>query len=164
MSPPIVSARIAAVSWAEFGPRRRFGRHVGGFSLVELLVTVAIVAVLAAIALPSYRRYVLQGNRTDAIKALAFYQQALERCYSLNFTYVGCAQTASLPAATTDGYYTIALPAADLSASAYTLQATTAGTQAADTQCKVFTITQASVQAAQDTSSHDQTQACWGGH
>lgn len=133
-----------------------------GFSLVELMITVAIIAVLAAIALPSYRRYVLQGNRTDAIKALAFYQQALERCYSQNFTYAGCAQIPGMPVATSDGYYSITLPT--LTATTYTLQAAAAGTQASDTQCKTFTITQAGVQAAQDSSANDQTQACWGGH
>ena len=132
-----------------------------GFSLIELMVTVAIVAVLAAIALPSYRRYVLQGNRTDAIKALAFYQQALERCYSQNFTYAACAQIPAMPVATTDGYYSITLPT--LTNTTYTLQATAAGTQASDTQCSTFTITQAGVQAAQDSSTNDQTQACWGG-
>ncbi len=48
-----------------------------GFSLVELMVAVAIVAIITSIAIPSYRHYVLQGNRTDAIKALTYYQQAL---------------------------------------------------------------------------------------
>lgn len=134
-----------------------------GFSLIELVVAVAIVGILTAIAMPSYRRYVLQGNRTDAIKALASYQQDLERCYSQNFTYVGCAQTASLPAATTAGDYTISFSTAP-AATSYTLQATAIGTQAPDTQCAVFTITQAGAQAAQDTSHADQTQACWGGH
>jgi type IV pilus assembly protein PilE len=137
-----------------------------GFSLVELMVTVAIVAVLAAIALPSYRRYVLQGKRTDAIKALAFYQQALERCYSQNFTYVNAGPTpcTSAPGTATNtdnGDYQLTFA---INASNYTLTATAIGTQAPDTQCSVFTITQAGVQGAHDTSGNDQTQACWGGH
>jgi type IV pilus assembly protein PilE len=130
------------------------------------MITVAIVGILAAIALPSYRQYVLRGNRTDAIRSLAFYQQALERCYSQNFSYTGCAQIspATTPVASTDGYYSINLPAADLSLTGYTLTATTTGTQAADTTCKTFQLTQAGVQTAQDSSSNDQTQTCWGGH
>jgi type IV pilus assembly protein PilE len=134
-----------------------------GVTLIELMVAVAIVGILAAIALPAYRRYVLQGNRTDAIKALAFDQQALERCYSQNFSYVGCAQTASLPAATADGYYTISFSVGP-AATSYTLEATAAGTQVADTLCKTFQLTQAGVQTAQDSSDNDQTQTCWGGH
>src|SRR6185437_2968260 len=136
-----------------------------GFSLIELMVAVAIVAILAAIALPSYRRYVLQGNRTDAIKALAFYQQALERCYSQNFTYVNagttpCSSAPGTATNTTNGDYQLTFA---INASNYVLTATAIGTQAPDTQCAVFTITQAGVQAAQDTSGNDQTQACWGG-
>jgi type IV pilus assembly protein PilE len=137
-------------------------RGARGFSLLELMITVAIIGVLSAIALPSYRSYVLRGNRTDAIKALAFYQQALERCYSQNFSYAGCAQIPMMPVATTDGYYSITMPT--LTNTSYVLLATTAGTQASDTQCTTFQITQAGIQSAQDSSSNDQTQACWGGH
>jgi type IV pilus assembly protein PilE len=133
-----------------------------GFSLLELMIAVAIVGILAAIALPSYRQYVLQGNRSDAIKALAFYQQALERCYSQNFSYTGCAQIPAMPVASTDGYYSITLPT--LTNTSYMLQAVTAGTQVSDTQCTKFQVTQAGVQTAQDNLSNDQTQVCWGGH
>ena len=166
MSPRIVGFRTAALSRADFAPRRRFGGYIDGFSLVELMVTVAILAVLTAIALPSYRRYVLQGNRTDAIKALAFYQQALERCYSQNFSYVDAVPTpcASAPGTTTnttnnDYKLTFAINAAN-----YVITAKTINNQVADTQCKTFTMTQAGLQTAQDTSGNDQTQACWGGH
>jgi type IV pilus assembly protein PilE len=133
-----------------------------GFSLVELMVSVAIVGILAAIALPSYRRYVFEGNRTDAIKTLAFYQQALERCYSQNFTYVGCAQIPGMPVASTDKYYSITMPT--LTATSYEIDATATGTQVPDTQCTTFKITQAGMQTAFDNTNTDQTQTCWHGH
>ncbi|HLK71341.1 MAG TPA: type IV pilin protein [Steroidobacteraceae bacterium] len=138
--------------------RRR--RSQQGFSLMELMIAVAIVAIISAIAIPSYRSYVLQGNRTDAMKTLAYYQQALERCYSQNFSYVGCAQIPALPVASSGGYFTITLPA--LAATSYLLTATTAGAQVKDTQCTTFTINQTGTQGAQDNSGHDQTLPCWG--
>jgi type IV pilus assembly protein PilE len=51
-----------------------------GFSLIELMMAVAIVGILAAIAVPSYTAFVRQSNRTDAVRALTLDAQALERC------------------------------------------------------------------------------------
>jgi len=52
-----------------------------GFTLVELMITVAIVAILAMIAVPAYTQYVMRANRTDAVKTLTLDAQSLERCY-----------------------------------------------------------------------------------
>lgn len=134
-----------------------------GFSLIELMMTVAIVGILTAIALPAYRSYVLRGNRTDAIRSLSFYQQALERCYSQNFTYVGCAQIPGLPVASSDGYYSInMMPAA--TATTYTLVATATGAQAADTECATMQVTNSGEQQSFNSSSVDTTTTCWVGH
>jgi type IV pilus assembly protein PilE len=133
-----------------------------GFTLIELMIAVAVVGILAAIALPAYRSYVLRGNRTDAISTLSFYQQALERCYSQNFTYVGCAQIPALPVASSDGYYSITMPAP--TATTYTLVATATGTQAADTQCATMQVTNSGQQQSFSSSSVDTTTTCWAGH
>ena len=135
--------------------------RVRGFSLIELMITVAIVAILAAIALPSYRRYVLQGNRTDAIKALAFYQQALERCYSQNFTYLGCAAVTTTAMPSANGYYSIVIPAATLTASSYVITATPASgsVQSNDAQCTSFSLDNSGTQTSTGTAT---AQKCWG--
>ncbi len=66
-----------------FPPRR----STAGFTLIEVMITVAIVAILAAIALPSYRDYVLRGQLVDAHNGLAAMRANMERFYQDNRTY-----------------------------------------------------------------------------
>ena len=59
-----------------------------GFSLVELLVAVLIVAILMAVAMPSYQKHVVKTKRAEATAILMSTAQALERCYSRNSGYI----------------------------------------------------------------------------
>ena len=58
-----------------------------GMSLIELMIVVVIVGILAAIAIPSYRAYVIRANRADAKVALLSTAQNLERCYTNSTPY-----------------------------------------------------------------------------
>lgn len=58
-----------------------------GFTLIELMVTVVIVAILAAVALPSYTHYIVRGQRAAARAALLQTSQAMERYYTANGNY-----------------------------------------------------------------------------
>ena len=124
-----------------------------GMTLIELMIVVAIVALLAAIAVPSYRQYVLRANRTEATTALLHLAAAQEKFYLQNNTYAGNALIAVAPpaglglsATTGGGRYTVAITAA--TAAAFSATATAAGAQAADTTCATFTINQAGARTA----------------
>lgn len=64
-------------------------RQERGFTLIELIIVVAIVAILTAVALPSYFSHVSKGYRQDAMGALVVFAQAMERFYTVNGTYIG---------------------------------------------------------------------------
>ncbi len=112
----------------------------GGFTLIELMVAVAVVALLAAIAVPSYSAYLVRGKRAEAKAVLLQAAEFMERNYTqagcYNFTAAadcatpGGTSATTLPTtqapATGKGNYVIGLTA--LSAQGYTLSATPCGT------------------------------------
>ncbi|MDY7546200.1 type IV pilin protein [Glaciimonas sp. CA11.2] len=129
------------------------------FTLVELMVVVAIIGILAAFAYPSYTSYVLKSHRADALNALSQNQVILERCYAQNFTYnQACASLPAFPLASPQAYYTITLPIQ--TATAFTLTATAIGTQVQDTSCATLSVDQANQQTAFDNGGTAQT-VCW---
>lgn len=131
-------------------------KQMHGFTLVELMIVVAIIAILASVALPSYQSQIRDGRRADAAAVLMQARQQMERHYSKNYTYVS---PMGLPTQSpNDGgataYYTIS--SGSLSDSTYTLTATPTGSQAGD-RCGALTINQAGVK----TSVADPVNICW---
>lgn len=110
-----------------------------GFTLIEVMIALAIVTILGAIAYPSYRDYVLRGQLTDAVTGLSSFRADMERHFQDNRTFqtVGTftAPCEVAQAQRTVGQFVVSCSA--LAANTYTLQAQGQGPVAAFT----FTLT-----------------------
>jgi type IV pilus assembly protein PilE len=100
-----------------------------GFTLIELMIVVVIVAILAAIALPSYTDYVMRGRIPDATSNLAAKRVQMEQYFQDNHTYLGAA---FVPDLTTSQYFDFTYFVAPTAAlpNVYTIQAAGKGAMA----------------------------------
>ena len=122
-------------------PPQHAGPRMRGMTLIELMVVVAIVAILSTLAVGSYRRYVLRANRTDATSALLRIQVAEEKFFLQNNVYTIDLSAAGLnvPSPTPNGFYTLAVTGAPI-ATSFQATATATGAQTQDTSCQTLTI------------------------
>ncbi len=135
-----------------------------GFTLTELLIVMAITAIIAAVAYPSYVKQIQKTKRADARIALNDVAQRQERYFLLNrsyastFTDLGYANNTP---ASPDGEYSLTL--SNTTASTYTVNATgaTGKGQAKDTQCKTLSLDQRGARSAVDSSGNSTTSSCW---
>ncbi|MBK1723733.1 type IV pilin protein [Thiocystis violacea] len=142
-------------------------RGRGGFTLIEVMITVAIVAILAAIAYPSYTEYVLRSNRADAKAALLEDAQFLERNYTETSppTYAtdtaGNAVTLPITQSPRSGTALYTLSATTLTATTFTLTAApVAGGRMAGDKCASFTLNNFGQKALSGTPTAT-VQDCW---
>jgi type IV pilus assembly protein PilE len=116
-------------------------RAAQGFTLVEIMITVAIVGILTAVALPAYRDYVLRARLTEAFSGLAGIQPSAEQLWANTRSFATLATV--LPRLLPTDTATFTYAASDLTASTYTVTAT----GAAQASGFVFTINQAGTRA-----------------
>lgn len=138
-------------------PRGNPVGRAAGMSLIELVIAVAVVAILAAIALPAYTDYIARSQRVDARASLFELAMTLERCYTDHgrFNGGGCALL-TFPLASPDGHYQLT---AVIDTDSFDLQAIPVGRQAARDQarCALFRLEDNGRKSAQGT----QADRCW---
>ena len=136
-----------------------------GFTLIELLVVVLVIAILAAIALPSYSEYVRKGKRTEAVATIGDIQLRQERWRADHPTYGTMNQLFGSAASVTSfnnslNYYSISISPATPTGIAYTITATRKGDLANDPKCGNFTVSLASGVLTKGISAGD-VAYCW---
>lgn len=144
--------------------------RAAGFTLIELVITMVIVAILAAIAVPLYQRDVRESRRTDARTALLDLAAREQRYFSVqnafteNFADLGYAAAGTDPTSITvgSGYYTVTVSVPTTNPDTFLLTAVPVGgtTQASDTECQKFTVDNTGQQLAYDSSGSPQPD-CW---
>lgn len=111
-----------------------------GFTLIELMITVVVLAILAGIAFPSFLGALRKSRRAEAFSAISAVQQAQERWRANHATYASDLTSAAptglgLAATTPSGYYTIAVSGTTATAYEVTATANTGTSQANDADC-----------------------------
>jgi len=133
-------------------------RAFKGFTLMELMIVIAVVGILAAIAIPAYSDYVTRSKRADAKNALLAFQLEQEKFRANNPTYATAASL-GLPSNSPDGHYTIGLSGVGGLATTYDLIATPNASQN-DPQCSVLTIDENNNRGATG-NAPDPVATCW---
>jgi type IV pilus assembly protein PilE len=133
-----------------------------GFSLIEILTVLAIVAVMATLTLPGFRDQVMKGRRAEAREALQSIQLAQERFRSRSPQYAARLEDIGQPSTTKGGLYRLRVVQAD--ATRYRVEAVAQGSQSGDRRCRVLTLRLelgTVVTTGLDEQGVEQTETCW---
>ena len=144
--------------------RHPFSR-VRGYTLTELMITVAVLAIIVGIAVPGYNSQMQKSRRADARNALLDIAGREERYLSVSNGYsqltTDVGYSGAWPQNVNNGYYSVSVQAPDPAqpgVTSFIITATAINAQASDTACATFTLTQTGVQG----SAPGTPATCWG--
>ena len=109
-------------------------KHQKGFSLIELMIVVAVIGILAAVAYPAYQDYVIRSKRGDAMNALAAVRIAQEKYRANSTAFTSSLSDLGLSSDSPDEYWTISIPSASTGFIAIALPDHT------DDECPMFAV------------------------
>ncbi len=135
-------------------------RLTNGFTIIELLIVIAVIGLLVAIAVPSYQDFVMKSRRTEARELLYTAAQRLQQYFTKADKYTTNTTTLAVSATSTNGYYTLTIAAGTTGSikTSYALTATPAGSQANDTDCGNFMLNSLGTRTV---SGSQTTPPCW---
>ena len=148
--------------------------RIQGFTLVELMITVAILSIMMGVALPSYMEQIRKGHRTEAKVELLRLAQTQESYFTQNLSYAKNLSQLGLSSNTFDtenAYYSVTLgsvtpggctgTSAAPSCTGFMIQATAQNAQSSDSDCPRFTLTNTGLKGTASGASVDAVRKCW---
>lgn len=129
-----------------------------GFTLIEMLLAMAVLAVLAAIALPSYRAHVQRSHRLDAVTALLQVQQAQERWRAQHSSFAADLDALGIPGARSERYRLAIQRSAD---NGFEVVAVAIAGQTADAECTSLSLTQQAGNTLYGSTGTAASRRCW---
>jgi len=130
-------------------------RSSRGFTLIEIMIVIAIIGIILTISIPSYNEYVKKGRRAEVVSLLSEQAQTLERFYTRNNVYTGVTGLS-----TGNDFYTITPTLTDQTFVLTALRKT--GSAMATDKCGDFTLTNAGVRSMNNATTGVTTKDCWG--